>query len=294
MFYRRKVLLALLQSFEGQLEKIALQKLLFLLTNKQENPAYDFIPYHYGSYSISANADLIAMEGKQIICKVNKSYKKLDDLDYFSKLILTDQIALREIEKNYSNLNSNQLMKVTYEHFHYYAINSKTAETLLDKNCYKKVLSSKPKSDKTILFTIGYEGISLEEYLNRLIKNDVKVLVDVRYNPLSRKFGFSKNKLKTYCEALKIEYMHVPEVGIRSEYRKELKVQKDYDKLFEQYKDETLKTTEVQQLELLKLLEGKKRIALTCFESEINKCHRNHLANAIVKLPEWNFELKHI
>jgi len=52
------------------------------------------------------------------------------------------------------------------------------------------------------LFTIGYEGISLEEYFNRLIKNDVKVLVDVRNNPLSMKFGFSKTQLKRFCEKL--------------------------------------------------------------------------------------------
>ena len=77
-----------------------------MLTKKQEKPAFDFVPYHYGSYSISANADLLAMEGKQLLSKVGKSYKKVDDLDYFGKLIMTDQIALREIEKNYANFTS--------------------------------------------------------------------------------------------------------------------------------------------------------------------------------------------
>ena len=61
MFYRLKIILAILQLFDWQLEKIRLQKLLFLFTNKQEKAAYDFIPYMFGCYSYSANADMTAM-----------------------------------------------------------------------------------------------------------------------------------------------------------------------------------------------------------------------------------------
>src|SRR5690606_40792860 len=68
-------------------------------------------------------------------------------------------------------------------------------------------------------------GISLEEYLLRLLKNDIKVLVDVRNNPLSMKFGFSKGQLRKFCDNLGIKYVHIPEVGIRSEQRQELKSQ---------------------------------------------------------------------
>jgi len=44
MFYRRKIILALLQMVGGSLDKIRLQKLLFLLTLKQAKPAYEFVP----------------------------------------------------------------------------------------------------------------------------------------------------------------------------------------------------------------------------------------------------------
>ena len=43
MFYRRKVILSLLQLFDGQLEKIRLQKLLFLFTKQQQKAEYNFI-----------------------------------------------------------------------------------------------------------------------------------------------------------------------------------------------------------------------------------------------------------
>ena len=122
----------------------------------------------------------------------------------------------------------------------------------------------------------------------------MKVLVDVRNNPLSMKFGFSKTQLKTFCASLNIEYLHIPEVGIQSDQRQELKTQTDYDKLFEIYKRHNLKKTTSQQQQILNLLKDRKRIALTCFEANICQCHRKHLAEAIITLPEWNYELKHI
>lgn len=191
-------------------------------------------------------------------------------------------------------MTTNSLMKLTYLNYQYYAINSLKAKEILNEEQYAKVLNAKPVNQNTILYTIGYEGISLEEYLNRLIKNDVKVLVDVRNNPLSMKYGFSKKQLTSFCASLNIEYLHIPEVGIQSEQRQELKTQNDYDNLFEIYKNQNLMKTTSQQQQILDLLKAKKRIALTCFEANICQCHRKHLAEAITKLPEWKFELKHI
>lgn len=286
--------MALLQSFGGSLEKISLQKLLFLFSTKQEKTVYDFIPYRFGSYSISAHADLEAMARQSFILKNETTYQKKDATDYVKKLNLEDRLILQKIVRDFDNKSSDELMKFTYLNFHYTAINSETAQKLLNQKEYQKVKSAKPTSEKTILFTIGYEGISLEEYLNRLIRNDVKVLVDVRCNPVSMKFGFSKKQLKSYCESLKIEYIHIPDVGIRSEFRQDLRSQLDYDELFKVYKTETLEKTRNSQKDILELLKQKKRIALTCFESDINKCHRTHLAKSITQLPDWDFELKHI
>ena len=185
-------------------------------------------------------------------------------------------------------------MKHTYLNYKYYAINSLKARSILDVDEYSEVLASRPVNDTTTLYTIGYEGISLEAYFNKLIKNDVKVLVDVRSNPLSMKFGFSKTLLKKFCENLSINYLHIPEVGIRSEQRQQLNSQADYDKLFNIYKKRNLTETATQQQQILELLEEKGRIALTCFEANICQCHRKHLAEAITGLAGWKYELKHI
>ena len=294
MFYRRKIILALIQLFEGQIDIISLQKLLFLFTQRQAKAEYDFIPYFYGCYSYSANADLMAMVSKGILSETTSHFTKVDTTDYIKTLKEEDRKLLQEIKSHYGNMTANALMKHTYLHFPYWAINSKKAKEILSTEQLEKVNNSRPKGNKTVLFTIGYEGISLEEYLNRLLKNDIKVLVDVRCNPLSMKYGFSKSQLQRYCENLGMQYVHFPEVGIQSEQRQELNTQADYDKLFAVYRDNNLKKTTVSQEKIFHLLKEHKRIALTCFEANIYQCHRKHLAEAIASFPSFEYEVKHI
>jgi len=294
MFYRRKVILSFLQNFNNELNKIKLQKLLFLFTQEQAEKVYDFIPYKYGAYSCSASADMSAMSQKGILIDRQKSFFLNDATDYFAALKPEDQHSLQKIKSTFGRMSNNDLMRYTYNNYPYWAINSATAQNLLSRAKYELVMQSKPKSARTILFTIGYEGISLEEYLNRLIRNDVKILVDVRCNPLSMKFGFNKSQLQRYCKILNIEYAHFPEVGIQSEDRKCLRTQKDYDNLFIAYRKNNLAKTLKTQLVILDLLKQRKRIALTCFEADINQCHRKHLAEAISHLPNFNYQLKHI
>lgn len=294
MFYRRKIILAILQLFEGHLDKIRLQKLLFLFTQRQANSEYDFIPYRFGCYSFTANADMNAMVKRGFLTEDETSFAKIDLIDYLKQLNPPDLKLLHEVKVHYGKMDARALMKHTYLNFPFYAINSVAAENILTREELEKVNESKPRSRKTVLFTIGYEGISLEEYLGRLLKNDVKLLVDVRNNPLSMKFGFSKSQLKKYCESIGIQYVHIPEVGIQSEQRQELKTQSDYDKLFSVYRTNNLSKNTASQIHILNLLKENKRIALTCFEANICQCHRKHLAEAIEKLPTFDYEVKHI
>ncbi len=294
MYYRRKIILALLQLFDGQLDKIPLQKLLFLFTQRQAKAEYEFIPYKFGCYSYSANADMTAMVTRGFLNEDEKSFEKKDKTDYLKQLKPADLKLLMEVKANYGKMSATALMKHTYINFPFYATRSEVIETILTKEELENVIKAKPKGNKTVLFTIGYEGISLEEYLVRLLKNDVKVLVDVRNNPLSMKYGFSKSQLKKYCASLGIDYVHIPEVGIQSDQRQELNTQSDYDKLFAVYRKANLSKTTNSQNEILKLLKLHKRIALTCFEANICQCHRKHLAEAIETLPGFNYEVKHI
>ncbi|QQS51166.1 MAG: DUF488 domain-containing protein [Bacteroidota bacterium] len=294
MYYRRKILLALLEAFENRLDKISLQKLLMLLTKQQQKPDFHFVPYKYGCYSFQATADLQTMTKYKQVELQGNDWVKTDTEKYLLIINDRDRQAIRYIKQMYGNKTSDELIRHTYLKYPQYAINSKIAEDKLTSEEYQKVIECKPKSDKTTLFTIGYEGISLEEYINKLIANNIKVLCDVRKNSLSMKFGFSKSQLQNACNGVGIEYYHMPQLGIDSDKRQELNIQSDYDKLFIIYRNDILTQTKNYQDTIIKLLNDKHRVALTCFEANINQCHRKHLAETLVKHPSFNWELKHI
>jgi uncharacterized protein YwgA len=295
MFYRRKLILSLIQLFGGELEKTRLQKLLFLTCQNEDNPEYDFVPYKYGCYSFSAAADLNTMARKGILQDNNGRFKLNGKKENYSKsLNQNDLQILFEIKNKYENLSLDGLIKYTYVNFPYWAIKSVIAKDILSKAQLKSVAESRHTGEKTVLFTIGYEGISLEEYFNRLIRNDVKVLVDVRRNPVSMKFGFSKNQLKSYCDSLDIKYVHFPELGIESSKRKDLNSFTDYENLFSEYKRNLLPHKKNELAKIAELLEQNKRIALTCFEADKNCCHRSHTANALNTFLKKKTPVEHI
>src|SRR5690606_32216319 len=156
MFYRRKIILALLQIFEGQIDKISLQKLLFLFTQRQSKAEYHFIPYKYGCYSYSANADLTAMVKRGMLSETSSHFTSIETTDYFKTLKENDKKLMLEIKANYGKMSANTLMKHTYLNFPYTAINSVKAKEILTKEQLEKVNNSRPKNNKTVLFTIGY------------------------------------------------------------------------------------------------------------------------------------------
>lgn len=293
MFYRRKIILSLIQLLGGEIEKTKLQKLLFLFTIKKDKPEYEFVPYKFGCYSYSAKADLVTMVKKEYLLENEHGYQKLDKTDYLKVIKPLDKKILINTVQTYGKMNNETLIRHTYINFPYYAIKSTIAENVLTEPLYKRVLDAKPTQYKKAIFTIGYEGVSLEKYLNKLVKNNINLLIDVRKNPLSMKFGFSKTLLKKYCNSLDIIYIHIPEVGINSKQRQSLESQEDYDVLFTEYKKTTLKETIENQMDILELLEKYNRIALTCFESNICQCHRLPLAESL-KILKKDLIIEHI
>jgi len=291
MYYRRKIALSLLQVFQNELDKIQVHKLLFLLSRHQtKKKTYDFVPYKFGSFSFQANADLNTLKKYGIVAETNTTWKKLDSTNYLIQLDKEHQKIVSDFKIIYKNKSSDDLIKLTYKKFPYYAINSTVAHKYLNATELAQLETYRSKEEDITLFTIGYEGISLESYLNKLLRNNVKLLCDVRKNAASMKYGFNKKQLQNACSGVGIEYIHIPEVGIDSDKRKQLNSQKDYDLLFEEYKSNNLTKTTKAQEDILKLLHKHKRIALTCFEANKCQCHRTHLAEAISNLDKFDVE----
>ncbi len=295
MYYRRKIILALLEVFNNELDKIQVQKLLFLYSrHKTKRKSYDFIPYKFGCFSFQANADLNTLKKYGIVSETSTSWNKIDNTNYLIQLDKEDKKIISDFAIIYKNKTNQDLISLTYKNYPYYAINSTIAKEYLTEKELMDLDNFRSDDNETKLFTIGYEGISLERYLNKLIRNNISLLCDVRKNALSMKYGFSKNQLKNSCEGVGIKYVHVPEVGIQSDKRQELNSQKDYDKLFREYVSNNLSQTLNYQKEILSLLKDNKRIALTCFEANNCQCHRTHLAESISNFDEFKYEIQHL
>ena len=135
----------------------------------QTKTDYDFIPYKYGCYSQSAAADMDTMVAKGFLRDGDSYFLSLDKKDYFKQLKPDDQKNLCEVKANYGKMSADGLMRHVYRNYPFYAINSITAPNLLNKEELDNVAKARPKGKGTTLFTIGYEGVSLEQYLVRLL-----------------------------------------------------------------------------------------------------------------------------
>ena len=292
-YKRQKILLLLISLAGGKLTRTDYQKLLFLANQGLADPHYDFVPYRYGCFSFQAADDLetldrlgwIEMSGPNICLRQTLQVKT--DLAAPELADITGSIS------RFQNLRGKQLIRFIYRKHPYFAIHSEIAKEILDDPDYERILKLKAdfKRDTIQLFTIGYEGLKFETYINSLIKNDIRLLCDVRQNPVSRKYGFSKKTLSAALPKLGIEYVHIPELGIISDRRRYLQGEDDFRELFKQYSSELPQRQSEISL-LRKLIEQYKRVALTCFEREHSQCHRHCISE---KLNEWHgIEVVHL
>jgi hypothetical protein len=289
--YRQKTLLGLLGAFGGRLPSMDFQKYLFLYTQEfQKEPSFEFVPYKFGSFSFQSYAD------KRRLIEIG-ALADSDDWRLqigFNSEDLFEGDNYRRCYDKYSNVKGEKLIQDIYRRYPYYAINSEIAARIMSKKEIDAIEAERPADASMCFFTIGYEGAMLEGYLNRLIKNNVRLLVDVRRNPLSRKYGFSKKTLSETVKKLGMEYVHIPELGIASEKRQGLNSQADYDRLFDSYERHELRENKRALEQLFGMFLDRKRIAITCFEAHVCMCHRGRVANALSHFPGWQYSIRHI
>lgn len=289
MFYRRKLILALLNELGGELNSTQFQKYLFLATRMQENKSFDFVPYYYGCFSFQANQDIITMTKQGMLAEVDSKISLVDQKDYFQELSIFDQAILRGVKEKFGQMPLNDLIRYTYIKYPFYAIKSTIAQDILTSEELENIEMQKRHFSESKLFTIGYEGKSLERYLDFLIINDIKVLCDVRKNAYSQKYGFTEYQLERACKGIGINYIHIPELGIESDMRQNLVSQTDYDVLFDYYEKNTLPKNWDALLRVRDIIKQEGRVALTCFEQNPKQCHRSRVAKALMSLDDVDY-----
>jgi len=261
-------------------------KLLFLYTREgQPTASYDFVPYRFGCFSFTSYADKRRLMEQGLIDEDENNWKLTDKGRCVARTGERSPLPMARFATQYKDLRGNALVADVYRRYPYFATRSEIVEkVLLKKEDRTRVESARPPRQTPGLVTLGYESKTLEGYLNQLLQDGVTLLCDVRRNPLSRKYGFSKSTLSHACEGVGIRYEHLPELGIPSEQRQDLETQADYDQLFANYEQTTLP----EQTQTLAKIAGwiqaeGQRVALTCFELLPHHCHRHCVSDALHK-----------
>lgn len=278
LIYRTKILLSVLQELGGELSDSRMQQLLFLYCKEfvKRDEYYEFIPLSGSPYSLQAKEDKGSLAHKKLLEKADDWILKHTTKRFAAELDFFEKIAIQDL-KNKCVTQSDELLTqhiaAAYPYF-----------TAQNRN----------ESNEKVFYTIGYEGVSPEAYINLLIKNGVRLLVDVRKNAFSQKYGFSKSELSNILTSVGIEYLHMPELGIEAEKRQDLVTDNDYEELFKEYDQTTIQRGQTKLDQLQHLLEEKHRIAITCFEADPYHCHRSRVAKALKAREQFTYKVEHL
>ena len=130
------------------------------------------------------------------------------------------------------------------------------------------------------VFTIGYEGATMDAFLAVLNAAGVERVIDVRALPLSRRPGFSKSSLAASLADAGIGYVHLKALGTPKPARDAAK-KGDRATLEAVYAGQLdLPEAQVQAARMMSLA-AEKPSALLCLERDPGMCHRTLLLGAV-------------
>jgi len=287
MFHRQRAILSLIHEAGGTISHFSVTKWAFLL--REECPSrggsafYQFLPYKYGPFSfcLFQEASALARDGL------------LRDQDQKWSLTRNGLVAARKVQpkvhddvrrivRAHARKSRNALIDYVYERHPWYTVNSEIRQ-----------LETRPKA-KVAVYTAGYEGLLVDGFLDGLLRAGIRCLIDVRNNPISRRYGFHKTTLCRLCGKIGIEYIHFPQIGIESKDRKDLDRVGVRDALFDEYARTTLRT-ETESIKAVARLVRSVPSALMCMEAHPCDCHRSRLAKPVAtraRLPIRHLELQ--
>ena len=130
------------------------------------------------------------------------------------------------------------------------------------------------------IFTIGYEGATMADFIAALTSAGVERVIDVRAVPNSRRPGFSKTPLRNALAESDIDYIHLRALGTPAAGRAAARAGRHED----------LERIYAGQLELpeaiakgaqMLALAAEKPSVLLCYERDPKHCHRTLLLRSL-------------
>jgi len=230
---------------------------------------YEFLPYHYGPFSFGLQRDLDMFATTGLLFESDKNWNWNPANEPLNLPVPLSNDA-NNILNRFRQWSSNEVIDYVYRTYPSYTVNSK-----------RERLAPRPVAAPAV-YTSGYEGLQIDGFLDRLVQAGIRRLIDVRNNPVARRYGFHKSTLQRLCGYLEIDYTHVPELGIVSAERQRLDTAEDYNRLLDRYESRTLSQQAGATVQVAKLMRETPSV-LVCMEAEAIRCHRSRLAEAVAR-----------
>jgi uncharacterized protein (DUF488 family) len=130
------------------------------------------------------------------------------------------------------------------------------------------------------IFTIGYEGTTVGEFLAALQQAGVERVIDVRAVPNSRRPGFSKTPLRNALAEVGIDYVHLRALGTPADGRAAARAGR-HEQLERIYAGQLELPEAMAQGAQMVQLSREKPSAVLCYERDPSGCHRTLLLDSV-------------
>jgi uncharacterized protein (DUF488 family) len=130
------------------------------------------------------------------------------------------------------------------------------------------------------IFTIGYEGTTVGEFLAALQQAGVERVIDVRAVPNSRRPGFSKTPLRNALAEAGIDYVHLRALGTPADGRAAARAGR-HEELERIYAGQLELPEAMAQGAQMVELSREKPSAVLCYERDPSGCHRTLLLDSV-------------
>lgn len=283
MLNRQKILLNILNQNRGKVSRIKLVKIAFLLNHEEEIggeiPFYDFVPYKFGPFSFALYRELSTLERDGYIQTTDKTIALCDPMKAEVAMIIQGlpeklQHQVANVVRNYAGMSFTNLLRYVYKKYPWFAIASERHD----------LVPTAARRDLPVariaVYTKGYEGKSVDQFFDELLQYGIRSILDVRANPISRKYGFARSSMRDISLKLGLSYHHLPELGIPSSERGELSDFDSYQRLLDRYEVDMLPKQDDHIDKAIRLLKQEPS-ALLCVEKDVRCCHRSRLAEEL-------------
>ncbi len=272
MFPRRRILLRFVELAGGQIERLRLMKLMFLYSANEDSPSqtrYQFVPYKLGPFSFLLYRDWSLLKEVGMTLEPDQHHFSLTEEGRAYARALNDEATAMadSVHTRWSATPTSVLINYVYKTHEWYASRSERGQHQQNPTVEDQPFGS--------FFSVGYQSLSIDAFLDLLMRNGVRNLVDTRFTPASRVYGYHTRTLAKLCEDVGIDYSLEDSLGVP---RNERPISHTVGSVrqFERAYAEILRQNDDAVMRVATLAKAKST-AIMCYEADVNDCHRRLL-----------------